>query len=201
MGHNCPTCGKELNTEQGVKLHHSKVHDKSLPNCVCSICGDEFYHPSSDRSRCEDHRGQSGELNGNYRAAKQEDKCENCGEVFRYYPSEKPGMYCDRCAEVRAWMNDGVKYQYDKPIGPEPYTVGHGVGVKTRVDGYEMIDRQYKGERVAIPHHRLLAVAKYGISAVEGMDVHHKNGIRWDNRPENIELLTRSEHARIHNRQ
>lgn len=46
--------------------------------------------------------------------------------------------------------------------------------------------------------HRLLAVAEYGFDAVSGMDVHHKNNIPWDNRPSNIELLTRSEHSRHH---
>lgn len=42
--------------------------------------------------------------------------------------------------------------------------------------------------------HRLLVVAEYGFDAVKGMDVHHKNGIGWDNRPENIELLSPSDH-------
>lgn len=27
--------------------------------------------------------------------------------------------------------------------------------------------------------------------------VHHRNGQRWDNRPENLEVLTASEHARL----
>ena len=49
-----------------------------------------------------------------------------------------------------------------------------------------------------VPVHRLLAVAEYGFEAVKGKDVHHKNGLSWDNRPENIELLTRSEHMKEH---
>lgn len=46
--------------------------------------------------------------------------------------------------------------------------------------------------------HRLLAVAEYGFDAVKGMHVHHKNGVPWDNRPSNIELLTPEEHGRLH---
>jgi len=47
--------------------------------------------------------------------------------------------------------------------------------------------------------HRLLAVAEFGFDAVADCDVHHINGIGWDNRPENIEVLTRSEHSALHN--
>ena len=46
--------------------------------------------------------------------------------------------------------------------------------------------------------HRLLAVAEWGFDAVCGMHVHHKNEIRWDNRPENLELITNSDHQKHH---
>jgi hypothetical protein len=52
-----------------------------------------------------------------------------------------------------------------------------------------------------VPVHRLLAVAEYGFDAVCGMDVHHKNGIGWDNRPANIELMEHGEHTQHHSRQ
>jgi hypothetical protein len=44
--------------------------------------------------------------------------------------------------------------------------------------------------------HRLVAVAEYGIEAVSDRQVHHINGIPWDNRPENLLPLTESEHQR-----
>jgi transposase-like protein len=47
--------------------------------------------------------------------------------------------------------------------------------------------------------HRLLAVAEYGIEAVKDKHIHHENQIPWDNRPENIEPLTASEHMSLHN--
>lgn len=47
--------------------------------------------------------------------------------------------------------------------------------------------------------HRLLAVAKYGFSDVADRVVHHKNTVPWDNRPDNIEVMTQSDHASQHN--
>lgn len=57
------------------------------------------------------------------------------------------------------------------------------------------------GDRISrsLRVHRLLAVSEYGFDQVCGMDVHHKNGIPWDNRPDNIELIEHGEHSRAHN--
>ena len=65
-------------------------------------------------------------------------------------------------------------------------------------DGYECVIREYKNSRYRFYIHRLLAVSEYGIESVKGKDVHHKNNIPWDNRPENIELMTKEKHGRHH---
>lgn len=49
--------------------------------------------------------------------------------------------------------------------------------------------------------HRLLAVAEYGFDEVVGKVIHHKNGIPWDNRPENIEPMFRTEHTSMHSKE
>jgi len=70
-------------------------------------------------------------------------------------------------------------------------------------NGYMVWRDEYKkkeGEpKERVPVHRLLYVAEHGFEAVRDMDVHHRNGVKWDNRPENLEALTRSEHVRRHN--
>lgn len=66
------------------------------------------------------------------------------------------------------------------------------------VDGYRVWRHKWQSDRDNILVHRLLAVAEYGFEEVSGKVVHHKNGVRWDNRSENIELLTRSEHIKHH---
>ena len=59
--------------------------------------------------------------------------------------------------------------------------------------GYE----KWVGDK-SVRVHRLLAVAKYGFDAVCGSDVHHINGVPWDNRPENLSLMGHGEHTTHH---
>lgn len=67
-------------------------------------------------------------------------------------------------------------------------------------DGYVTWRQSSRNQRrVNFPVHRLLAVSEYGLDAVVGKEVHHENGIPWDNRPENISLVDSAEHRRIHN--
>lgn len=66
-------------------------------------------------------------------------------------------------------------------------------GTKVREDGERTMKIMYV--------HRLLAIAEYGFDAVADMDVHHKNGIPWDNRPENVVPVDSLEHASYHSNQ
>jgi DNA-binding CsgD family transcriptional regulator len=74
----------------------------------------------------------------------------------------------------------------------------HWVNIVIDKDGHVnwRIPVNNKARRVAV--HRLLAVAEYGFEPVKGKRVHHKNGIPWDNRHDNIEILTRKEHKKAH---
>lgn len=68
----------------------------------------------------------------------------------------------------------------------------------TSPQGYEQWESNFKNERDTLRHHRLLAVARFGFDAVKDKIVHHKNNITWDNRIENLELMTRGEHSKMH---
>lgn len=65
--------------------------------------------------------------------------------------------------------------------------------------GYERWDVYADGSWTSVLVHRLLAVAEYGCEALHrDMDIHHKNGIQWDNRPDNIAVMDHADHARMH---
>lgn len=77
--------------------------------------------------------------------------------------------------------------------GEVPYT-----SYRTTHRGYEAWRCMIDGSQRTMKVHRLLAVAEFGIEAVKDMEVHHENGISWDNRPENIDIVEPGKHQRIH---
>ena len=68
----------------------------------------------------------------------------------------------------------------------------------TDSNGYECWQVQSRGDRHQVRVHRLAAVAWFGLDALDGLEVHHKNGVKWDTREDNIELMSGEDHARLH---
>jgi hypothetical protein len=105
--HGCPTCEKEFESRRGLGVHHSSVHDEQLPNRQCNECKTQF-HSEYEKKYCSKScrkKGVSytGADNPNYRGGKESTECELCGDPFKYYPSEKEGLYCSDCVETREW--------------------------------------------------------------------------------------------------
>jgi len=69
-------------------------------------------------------------------------------------------------------------------------------GVLITADGYRTIynSEKQKYER----EHRIIMEKHIGRSLLESEDVHHINGIKDDNRIDNLMILTRSEHTKEH---
>jgi len=93
---------------------------------------------------------------------------------------------CDRATIDRKLE----KYDIDPP------TLYNKKATLSDINGYQALQCGVVGKGVLV--HRLLAVAEYGYENVCDNVIHHKNGIRWDNRPDNIEVMTRSEHSKLH---
>jgi len=64
--------------------------------------------------------------------------------------------------------------------------------------GWPVWSHRIDGIHRTVRVHRLIAVAYHGFEAVAGMDVHHKNGVRWDNRPTNLTPIDHGEHTSLH---
>jgi len=64
---------------------------------------------------------------------------------------------------------------------------------RTNGDGYE----EFRNALEYVAHHRLLMVAVTGLFDISDYHVHHINGVKWDNRPENLELVDPSSHMEM----
>lgn len=64
--------------------------------------------------------------------------------------------------------------------------------------GTECWAHSYESNPSFVYVHRLVAIAEYGVERVVENNVHHINEIRWDNRPENLTLMSRGEHTSHH---
>jgi len=109
---------------------------------------------------------------------------------------------CDvaRSTIVRAMDRNDVETRDMSDYDPAEYTkAAHRARQKlprldTNSNGYERI-RHRDHE---IKHHRLAAAAWFGLDAVVNNHVHHKNGVKWDNRESNLSPIDPSEHHRKH---
>ena len=81
-----------------------------------------------------------------------------------------------------AYLDDGGKYQRCDPLQRRMDRSGY-VLVKVPVP-----NEDYQAECRLIAEHRLVLETTLGRLLTKGESVHHKNGIRHDNRPENLEL-------------
>lgn len=126
-------------------------------------------------------------------------------ETLREMYLEK-GMSCSRIGEklgcchatVHDWLN---RYGIETRNSEDGMTRGARwtpTTFYTSDSGHEYWQWGYKGEHYVVSVHRLLAVSEYGLDAIRDKVVHHRNWIPWDNRAENIELVDRSEHMKIH---
>jgi len=138
--------------------------------------------------------------------------------VDEQYSTAEIGELCDCSKEtIRRWLDNhdietrskseaakirAKKYPHTTNAGAEALSRNRSIhpNVFTHKDrGYERVQCGVNKEQASL--HRLLAVAEYGFEAVRGKVVHHKSNIPWDNRPENLEVVTQSEHKKIHGNQ
>lgn len=108
-------------------------------------------------------------------------KCETCGKNFRTYPvriRKGHGRFCSRVCGSAQRKKERTMHS----------------------EGYVMIKRpdHPRANPWGFVYEHILVAEAHGKVLAPGEIVHHKNGIRSDNRFENFEFMTNSEHIKHH---
>lgn len=105
---------------------------------------------------------------------------------------------CDVCrATIISWFD---KHEIERRSSWE-HARRDCAAFRTDSRGYEEWYSNEGGKRHHIRVHRLLAVAEYGFDTTVENVVHHRNGLKWDNRPSNIELQSPTQHGITHDKE
>lgn len=172
----CPSCTQTFDSEQGMKIHHGKVHDEPL----AKIQGDKLECPSCERffdteqGRSLHHSKVHGES-----LLKEFTECESCGQEFGYYPKTRRGVYCSDCS----------------PHSEAPY--GRKTENRERIKQYKMSSTCVvcgEDEWRVLEFHHLDSEEKDG-------DVYNMVGRPWEAIEQEIskcEIVCRNCHIKIH---
>lgn len=150
------------------------INTKNMPIVNCYLCNKETYKRPSQIKRAR-HIFCSSECYGKYVTREHSEirKCEVCGKEFKAIKGNikrRMTKCCSRQCLKKWWKNNRVTY-----IGK---------------DGYEHYNNQRK--------HRIIIERFIGRKLKKDEVVHHINGIKNDNRLENLRLMSKSEHHKLH---
>lgn len=193
----CPLCKREFKNEHAVSTHIGRSHEQ----------------PWSDEDTLRELRidrgltyGEIGEKLGCSRSTvsnwcekygiEQEHPWEDEEVLKRLYVNQDLGS--EGVADVLGCSKDAVLRwvrKHDIPVRTQPQDKPPCFHTH---QGYEKVKANHDGEKYTVLVHRLVAVAEHGFDKVAGKQVHHKNGIPWDNRPGNLEVVTELEHQSKH---
>lgn len=183
----CEYCGKEFMKRSDSKAKYCDAKcwgkaksEKERKYAVCPICGKTFLKTRSSRKYCS-----------NECSAKSKEKsvlvnCDNCGKQFeRPQCHVKENNFCSR----------ECLYAWHKENRIEENSPRWNGGVYHTPDGYLFLrqdDGTYKAE------HRIVVEESLGRELSSDEIVHHIDEDKTNNSIDNLVVLTRAEHARLH---
>ncbi len=172
-------------TSQAGVCDTASMSDKYCPRCNQTLPASDF---NRNNTRSDGLSSYCRKCNKSCRGARvgQTKTCPDCGVSF--FANTRRQKVCSRSCKQRKRIQTGDKNPNWK-----------GVHISTRGYAY-----------VCLPHHPramkngyvkradLVAEIALGRSLLPSEIVHHKNHDKIDDRPENLQVLTKQEHSRLH---
>lgn len=128
-------------------------------------------------------------------------KCKKC-----FIPICRGSKYCSKdVPRTKEWINN-LAMSLSKSLKGKPKPKGdksnNWKGGRTKTTfGYMYVispEHPFRNCNNYVMEHRLVMEKKLGRYLTKYENIHHKNGIKNDNRVENLQLLTASEHMKLH---